>query len=145
MKAALAIGLVLVLFGCDRTMSESAQGRVGIGEVLGERAGGADETAANAFAYADRVVDFEFPRDHGPHPAFRSEWWYLTVVLETTDERTFGVQFTLFRQGLKRCDASCDGWRGGQVYLGHVGLADVDAREHRDWERISRGIQISRV
>ena len=137
MKITAGLVFLLMLFGCDRPASESAQGRIGIGEVLGEN--GENESGVGSFAYADRVVDFEFPRDHGPHSAFRSEWWYLTVVLETSGGRTFGVQFTLFRQALRRCDESCDGWRGAQVYLGHVGLADVDSRSHREWERISRG------
>ena len=41
-----------------------------------------------------------FPADHGPHPEFRTEWWYYTGNLTTTDGRRFGFQLTFFRRGL---------------------------------------------
>ena len=28
-----------------------------------------------------------FPRDHGSHPAFRTEWWYVTGWLRDADAR----------------------------------------------------------
>ena len=37
-----------------------------------------------------------FPADHGPHPDFRTEWWYFTGNL-AADGRRFGYQLTLFR------------------------------------------------
>src|SRR5512140_3736241 len=30
------------------------------------------------FARAVEPRTFEFPRDHGPHPDFHHEWWYVT-------------------------------------------------------------------
>ena len=39
-----------------------------------------------------------FPADHGAHPAFRTEWWYLTGHLDGEDGRRFGFQVTFFRQ-----------------------------------------------
>src|SRR5207302_1856059 len=30
---------------------------------------------------------FRFPADHGAHPAFRTEWWYVTGWLRTKDGR----------------------------------------------------------
>ena len=86
-------------------------------------------------------MGFVFPQDHGPHPKFRSEWWYLTGVFATTAGRRFGVQFTLFRQAL-RPDAGGEpagGWRTGQAYLGHFAIADVAARRHWHAERLARG------
>jgi len=35
--------------------------------------------------------DFEFPADHGPHPDFRIEWWYLTSSLQDADGTRYGV------------------------------------------------------
>lgn len=96
------------------------------------------------FAKADRVVAFSFPRDHGPHPTFRSEWWYLTAVLTSTEGREFGVQFTVFRRGIAPVlDASARrgaaAWRSGQVYMAHVAVSDVAARRHLHEERFARG------
>jgi len=34
-----------------------------------------------------------FPRDHGAHPDFRTEWWYVTGWLENS----LGFQITFFR------------------------------------------------
>ena len=97
------------------------------------------------FAKADRVIDFAFPRDHGAHPDFRSEWWYLTAVLADPQGRRFGVQFTLFRQGIKpmstgeTAPVGAQAWRTGQVYMAHVAVSDVAARRHVAAERVVRG------
>lgn len=104
------------------------------------------------FSRADRIREFVFPRDHGPHPAYRSEWWYLTAVVSTTgtalqrEAREFGVQFTLFRHGLEarpgETRVATEGpaaWRSGQGYMAHVALSDIEARRHLAAERFSRG------
>src|ERR1700709_61490 len=44
---------------------------------------------------------FSFPADHGPHPDFRIEWWYVTANLVDRSGAAFGVQWTLFRQAMK--------------------------------------------
>ena len=36
---------------------------------------------------------FSFPRDHGAHPGFRTEWWYITGWLDGPG----GFQITFFR------------------------------------------------
>lgn len=102
--------------------------------------------ASNAgFAVADRPRDFVFPQDHGPHPAYRSEWWYLTAVVATAAGREYGIQFTLFRQGIEPRPGTEDGvdgteaWRTGQVYMGHLAVSDVARRRHLEAERFSRG------
>ncbi len=41
-------------------------------------------------------LDLNFPRDHGAHPAFRTEWWYVTGALETP-RQPIGFQLTFFR------------------------------------------------
>ena len=133
----MALGLAAVLLvGCSDAPRAGASGLRG---VLGE----AGDTTG--FQTADRVIEFAFPRDHGPHPRFRSEWWYLTAVLTAAGGRTFGTQFTLFRQGLAPRapgDAPPSGaaaWRTGQIYMAHVAVSDVATRRHRHAERIARG------
>ena len=114
-------------------------------DVTGLRGVLGDSGDTTGFQTADRVVEFAFPRDHGPHPRFRSEWWYLTAVLTTVSGRTFGTQFTLFRQGLAPRapgDATPTGtaaWRTGQVYMAHVAVSDVATRRHLQAERVARG------
>ena len=46
-----------------------AQGFAGLGE------------SADGFASVVPGRTFAFPADHGPHPEFRIEWWYVTANL----------------------------------------------------------------
>ena len=43
------------------------------------------------FARALVPRSFSFPADHGPHPDFRTEWWYYTGNLKTAAGRHFGA------------------------------------------------------
>ena len=48
------------------------------------------------FARAFEAREFQFPQDHGAHPDFATEWWYLTGNLSAENGRRFGYQLTLF-------------------------------------------------
>ena len=95
---------------------------------------------AAGFAKALTPRSFEFPADHGPHPEFRNEWWYVTGNLNADDGRRFGYELTIFRFSLSsQPDASPSAWRSNQVYIAH--LAVTDARGDRFFvsQRYSRG------
>lgn len=80
------------------------------------------------------VEDFEwsFPRDHGSHAGFRSEWWYLTGHVEAPDGRRFGYQFTFFRVGLLPEPTGLDSdWAATDLVMGHAALTDVSSDTHR--------------
>ncbi|UWQ22467.1 lipocalin-like domain-containing protein [Jannaschia sp. W003] len=81
------------------------------------------------FAMPEPSPRFRFPEDHGAHPEFRIEWWYLTAVLRGEDGRDYGAQWTLFRSALAP--------EGPQVWMGHFGLTTPDA--HLSGERLARG------
>lgn len=93
----------------------------------------------SGFAIADKVVPFEFPRDHGEHLDFQTEWWYLVGVVADENQREFGFQFTLFRQALTPEASTNNTWRTGQVYMAHFAISDIAARDHIAFERFSRG------
>lgn len=78
---------------------------------------------------------FDFPADHGPHPTFRIEWWYLTANLTGTDGQEYGIQWTLFRSALRPFEQS--GWQSPQLWMGHAGLTTPDT--HFFAERLARG------
>ena len=59
---------------------------------------------------------FAFPADHGPHPEYRIEWWYVTANLVDRNGTAFGVQWTLFRQAMKP-DAQAQGWASQQIWM----------------------------
>src|SRR4051812_8078828 len=92
------------LAGCQRPrglpeeLAGSAEATLSATTLLG----GASEVAG--FERALVPTPLELPRDHGPHPRFRNEWWYFTGILQSAAEapagRRFGYQLTIFRQGL---------------------------------------------
>lgn len=79
---------------------------------------------------------FAFPADHGPHPDFRIEWWYVTAALTAEDGAPCGVQWTLFRNALAPRDGGA-GWDSAQLWMGHA--AATDAAAHHAAERFARG------
>jgi predicted secreted hydrolase len=83
-----------------------------------------------------------FPRDHGPHPGFRTEWWYYTGNLSTPENRRFGYQLTFFRRAvLPESDRPerASAWAAEQVYMAHFTLSDVAREDFHYFERFERG------
>lgn len=92
------------------------------------------------FAMAMEPRTFVFPRDHGPHPEFRNEWWYMTGNLDATDGRRFGFELTFFRFALApKLPESGSAWRTNQVYVAHLALTDAGGQRFLVAERFSRG------
>ena len=99
---------------------------------------GASDTAGYARALAPR--EFVFPEDHGPHPAFRTEWWYFTGHLEGDDGRRFGWQLTIFRSALAPDTiARASAWATTQAYMAHFALTDVAGGAFHAFDRFARG------
>ncbi len=98
--------------------------------------------AANEQGYARAIEprDFRFPADHGPHPEFRTEWWYYTGNLETAEGRRFGFQLTFFRSALAPdMPARESAWATRQAWLAHFTVSDVNGGRFHSFERWSRG------
>ena len=87
------VGAVTLLLGCSGEEERPGQAHLSLVETLA----GADTVG---YARAMEPRPFDFPRDHGPHPRFRTEWWYVTGNLTSTAGRDFGFQFTIFRNAL---------------------------------------------
>ena len=101
-----------------------AQGFAGLGE------------SADGFTPVVRGKIFSFPGDHGPHPDFRIEWWYVTANLTGADGNAYGAQWTLFRQAMKS-GAQLEGWANQQVWMGHAAVTRADT--HRLSQTLARG------
>jgi predicted secreted hydrolase len=93
-------------------------------------------TDAGGFAEVVRGKPIAFPADHGAHPDFRIEWWYLTANLRDAEGNDYGVQWTLFRQAMVPADRG-EGWANRQIWMGHAAL--TGAATHRFAERFARG------
>src|SRR6266571_583469 len=91
---------------------------------------------ADGFAAVVPGKRFAFPADHGPHPEFRIEWWYVTANLVDANGTACGAQWTLFRQATKP-GAQQEGWANQQVWMGHAAVTRADT--HRTSETFARG------
>ena len=110
---------------------ETIQAILSVGQVLG-----GDTTG---FARAVTPPILSFPRDHGPHPEYRSEWWYYTGNVQTAAGRHFGFQLTFFRSALAAQVAARESaWATAQVYMAHLALTDVETERFYAFERFSR-------
>ena len=79
---------------------------------------------AQDYARVRKGVALQFPRDHGSHPQFRNEWWYVTGRLRAADGREFGMQLTFFRNR-PRVAAEIPGELAPrQLLFAHAALSD---------------------
>lgn len=92
-------------------------------------------TDAPGFATPQPEPTFSFPADHGAHPDYRIEWWYLTANLTGPDGTAYGLQWTLFRSALAPGEA--DGWQSPQIWFAHAAVSTPD--QHLTSERFARG------
>lgn len=113
-----ALALLLLL-----PLAALAQGFAGLG------------AEAENFAQPVPGTPLEFPADHGPHPDYRIEWWYLTANMTGPDGTPYGLQWTLFRSALAPRDG--EGWDTPQLWMGHAAVTTPDA--HHVAERLARG------
>jgi len=66
----------------------------------------------------------QFPRDHGTHPPFRTEWWYVTGWLAGEGGRELGFQITFFRNRPRIAEANPSAFAPRQLVFAHAALAD---------------------
>lgn len=98
------------------------------------------ETEQAAFRQAVEGYAYQFPRDHGSHDEFRTEWWYYTGHLTTEDGRRFGYELTFFRQATDKARVAItpSRWAIRHLYLAHAALSEHDRHRFRYAEKISR-------
>ena len=83
---------------------------------------------------------FKFPEDHGPHLDYRTEWWYFTGNIGTTNGDRYGYEFTVFRQASsKDKKKTISQWETNQTYMAHLTLTDATNKKFYSDERFSRG------
>ena len=99
--------------------------------------GGPADTSRFTRALAPRR--FTFPADHGPHPEFRTEWWYITGNLVTPDARHFGFQLTFFRFALDTASPERPSrWATDQLWMAHFTVTNSAAGTFRAAEKFQR-------
>ena len=120
----------------QQTTPQDPPGSSRLSELLG-----AGDVAGYASALQPRT--FRFPEDHGPHPDFRNEWWYVTGNLDGPGGERFGFELTVFRFSLappsEAVNENASAWKTDQVYIGHFAVSDIDNEEFHVAQRYSRG------
>lgn len=119
----------------SRTVLAVLLSLVGVGSAHAQGFAGLGTEAAEGFALPKPGVPFAFPKDHGPHPDFRIEWWYVTANLKGSDGRDYGAQWTLFRSAAAPREG--EGWSSPQVWMGNAALTTPERQFSA--ERLARG------
>lgn len=128
----LIILMILSAAGCGEREKINSGKEISLSKAMSE---------ANDEGY-DKAIDkikFAFPEDHGPHPGFKTEWWYFTGNLISKDNKKFGYQFTIFRTSLsKTMTVRNSEWNSNQIYMSHFAVTDISDNEFTFEERFSR-------
>ena len=126
----------------------SVVGKLALGLILAVLlAGGA--WAGEAFEMPRPGRVFQFPRDHGAHPEYKTEWWYYVGHLNAVSGETFGYQLTFFRVGLRNLrnlrkirkpdPKARSAWSLNTVYFAHLALTDSLRRTFLFRDKAGRG------
>jgi predicted secreted hydrolase len=88
--------------------------------------------------------EFQFPRDHGAHPEFRTEWWYITGWLRTDAGEELGVQVTFFRHRPRAQENNPSRFAPRQLIFAHAAIAEAKhAKLHHDQRAAREGFGLA--
>jgi predicted secreted hydrolase len=92
------------------------------------------------FQSATAGYQYDFPRDHGSHPTYRTEWWYYTGHLHSKIGRAFGFELTFFRRGVPPDEIKTlpSKWSVKDLYLAHFAVTDISGKRFHFSEKFSR-------
>lgn len=128
--------LAVLAAACGERPSTAAGASVPVADLLG---GAASAQADAGFARATEVPTLQFPRDHGEHPAFRTEWWYVTGNLDAANGDRFGVQLVFFRQALAaNAPERAASLAARDLVLAHAAVTDVRGQRFYADQRLVR-------
>lgn len=92
---------------------------------------------ATTFQPALPGYQYEFPRDHGTHNEYKTEWWYYTGHLRADDGHRYGFELTFFRVGVDP-EEQTNAWELRNLALAHFAITDIDGRDFRYYEKLNR-------
>jgi len=122
---AILFGALLLVNGCGPAGQDDQ------GSGLAVLARGAD-----TYTQAQPGQALVFPRDHGAHPEYRIEWWYLTANLHDAQGQNYGAQWTLFRLAVQTPGQEDNAHRN-QVFMAHMAITTPTG--HLSFQRYARG------
>jgi predicted secreted hydrolase len=93
---------------------------------------------AEEFAPVVPGMALRFPGDHGSHPDFRIEWWYVTGWVRAEDAAELGIQVTFFRHRPRIAEANPSRFAPHQLLFAHAAVADARHGRLRHDQRAAR-------
>jgi len=128
------VALIILIAACSPSSNPSAD--IQVPDIIN-----INEDILPGFEVADGSHALTFPDDFGAHPDFRTEWWYYTGNLDTTEGRHFGFELTFFRVGLlpPTVELPSDSqWYDRNLYFAHFAVSDISSQRFYAYERYSR-------
>jgi predicted secreted hydrolase len=103
-------------------------------------AAGASTQGMGVWRQVTGPPELSFPRDHGAHFDYRTEWWYATGLVNDAGGRRYGFHITFFRQGLAHGEPgpAASKLRARQIVAAHLALADISEQRFHHSERLRR-------
>ncbi len=83
-----------------------------------------DAAAAAGYPAVTAGRTLVFPEDYGSHPAYRTEWWYITGWLHTAEGEALGFQVTFFRTRPQIDDSNPSAFTPHQLIVAHAAISD---------------------
>lgn len=85
--------------------------------------------------------EWSFPRDHGRHDGFKTEWWYFTGNMRDQTGRRFGYQLTFFRTAYAATATTrASAWGMNELYFAHAAITDVSGKVFSFKDGLQRGM-----
>ena len=107
--------------------------------------------ASGGMAPGVAARELEFPRDHGAHTDFRTEWWYITGMayragrdeqadadIAATREPDYGFQLTFFRSRVDATQGMRSNFAAKNLIFAHAAITDVKTKKLWHEQRIAR-------
>jgi len=118
--------LTLPLVAAGHALAQTVDGRANAGGGIAD------------YGHVEPGRALRFPRDHGSHPDFHTEWWYVTGWLADAAGNAFGVQVTFFRNRPRVAEANPSAFAPRQLVFAHAALADPRRGRLRHDQRAAR-------
>lgn len=84
--------------------------------------------------------EWNFPRDHGRHDGYKTEWWYFTGNMRDQAGRRFGYQLTFFRTAyVPAATTRPSAWGMNDLYFAHAAITDVSGKVFSFKDGLQRG------
>ncbi len=103
--------------------------------------GAAASSAAPGSQYAPvpgTPAALQFPGDFGAHPAFQTEWWYVTGLVWIDAQTHYGFQLTFFRSQIASAQSSASKLAAKHLVFAHAALSDVQHKTLHSDQRMAR-------